>query len=155
MSSSRGAKRSLPSLSSSMSPRLETLDLATRHHGAHTQHLWEGDRDIVSTKYAAQMKNCLVHSWWLNPRKATPPTMSLFSPYLLCSSCLGVLSHFSHVRLFATPWTVARQAPLSMGFFRQEYWSGLPCPPPRDLPDPGIKSASLKVSCVGRPVLYH
>ena len=41
-------------------------------------------------------------------------------------------------------WTVARQAPLSMGFSRQEYWSGLPCPPPGDLPDPGIEPASLK-----------
>ena len=43
---------------------------------------------------------------------------------------------------FVTPWTVARQAPLSMEFCRQEYWSGLPFPPPGDLPDPGIKSAS-------------
>ena len=41
------------------------------------------------------------------------------------------------------PWTVAYQAPPSMGFSRQEYWSGLPCPPPGDLPDPGIKPASL------------
>ena len=41
-----------------------------------------------------------------------------------------VLNHFSHVQLFATLWTVARQAPLSMGFSRQEYWSRLPCPPP-------------------------
>ena len=41
------------------------------------------------------------------------------------------------------PWTVARQAPPSMGFFRQEYWSGLPCPPPGDLPDPGIEPTSL------------
>ena len=48
----------------------------------------------------------------------------------------------SHVWLFVTPWTVAQQAPLSMGFFRQEYWSGLPFSPPWDLPDPGIKLAS-------------
>ena len=48
----------------------------------------------------------------------------------------------SHVRLFATPWTVAHQAPLSMGFSRQEYWSGLPCPPPGDLPDLGIDPTS-------------
>ena len=47
------------------------------------------------------------------------------------------------MRLFATPWAVARQAPLSLGFSRQEYWSGLPCPPPGDLPNPGIKSRSL------------
>ena len=53
-----------------------------------------------------------------------------------------MLSHFSRVRLFATPWTVVCQAPLSTGFPRQEYWSGLPCPPPEDLPNPGIKPAS-------------
>ena len=43
---------------------------------------------------------------------------------------------------FATPWTAALQAPLSMGFSRQEYWSGLPCPPPGDHPDPGIEPGS-------------
>ena len=48
----------------------------------------------------------------------------------------------SRVRLFATPWTVARQAPLSMGFSRQEYWSGLPFPSPEDLPNPEIESRS-------------
>ena len=42
----------------------------------------------------------------------------------------------------ATPWTVAHQAPLSMGFSRQEYWSGWPCPPPGDLPDPGMEPRS-------------
>ena len=41
-----------------------------------------------------------------------------------------------------TPWTAARQAPLSMGFFRQDYWSGLPCPTPGDLSNPGIEPAS-------------
>ena len=53
-----------------------------------------------------------------------------------------VLSHFSHVRIFATILTVAYQAPLSMGFSRQEYWSGLPSPPPGHLPDPGIEPIS-------------
>ena len=48
----------------------------------------------------------------------------------------------SCVQLFATPWIVAHQAPLSMGLLRQEYWSGLPCPPPGDLPDPGIEPES-------------
>ena len=48
----------------------------------------------------------------------------------------------NHVRLFVTPWTVAYQAPPSMGFSRQEYWSGLPFPFPGDLPDPGIKPGS-------------
>ena len=54
-----------------------------------------------------------------------------------------MLSYFSRVRLFATLWTVAYQAPLSIGFSRQEYWSGLPYPAPGDLPDPGIKPVSL------------
>ena len=54
-----------------------------------------------------------------------------------CSVCM-----LSHVWLFATPWTVVHQAPLSMGFPRKEYWSGLPCPPPGHLPDPGIKPTS-------------
>ena len=54
-----------------------------------------------------------------------------------------MLSHFSHVRLFVTLWTVACQAPLSMGFSRQEYWNELPCPPPGEIPDPGTKPISL------------
>ena len=53
--------------------------------------------------------------------------------------CVCQLSH----RLFETPWTVAHQAPLSMGFSRQEYWSGLPRPPLGDLPDTGIKPRFL------------
>ena len=54
-----------------------------------------------------------------------------------------MLSLFSCVQLFATPWTVACQAPLSMGVPRQEYWSGLPCPTPGDLPNPGTELMSL------------
>ena len=56
---------------------------------------------------------------------------------------MQVLSHFSRVQLVATLWTVDHQAPLSMGFSRQEYWSGLPCPPPGDPPNPGIEPWSL------------
>ena len=56
--------------------------------------------------------------------------------------CAAVLNHFSHVQLFATPWAIVRQAPLSTGFYRQEYWSGLPRPPPGGLPDPGIEPVS-------------
>ena len=57
-----------------------------------------------------------------------------------------VLMHvcaLSHVQLFATPWTVAHQAPLSRGFHREVYWSGLPFPSPGDLPDPEIKPVSF------------
>ena len=66
---------------------------------------------------------------------------SLLHPAVKTASC--VLSVFTHVRLFVTPRTVAHQAPLSMGFSRKEYWSGLPCPPPGDLPDSGIEPVSL------------
>ena len=79
------------------------------------------------------------------------------------SSRACLLSRFSPVRLFATPWIVACEAPLSMGFSRHRYWSGLPFPPPRDLPDPGIHAVPLvspvlagrlftsSVTCMYRP----
>ena len=59
---------------------------------------------------------------------------------MLLQTC--VLSRFSHVQLFATLWTVAHQAPLSVYFSRREYWSGLPFPSPGDLPNPGIEARS-------------
>ena len=74
------------------------------------------------------------------------------------SMCAYVLSRFSHVRLFATLWTIARQAPLSMGFSRKEYWSGLTFPSLGDLLDPEIKPKSpawqagfLPPNCRGIP----
>ena len=72
--------------------------------------------------------------------------------HALCAQLLG------RVRLFATPWTVGHQAPLSMGFSRQEYWSGLPFPPLGDLPNlgiefmsPALKADSLPLSHQGSP----
>ena len=75
-----------------------------------------------------------------------------------------MFSHFNHIRFFVTPWIVACQATLSMEFPRQEHWSELPCLPPGDLPDPGIKPAapvlasrwiSLPAEPSGKPrVLY-
>ena len=62
--------------------------------------------------------------------------MSVFAPREYCRCMLNL------VLLFVTPWTVARQDPLFMGFFRQEYWSGFPFPIPADLPNPGIEPAS-------------
>jgi len=58
--------------------------------------------------------------------------------YTLCSRLLSCF------QVFATPWTVASPAPLSMGFSRKEYWSGLPWPPPGDIPDPGMELTSLE-----------
>ena len=67
----------------------------------------------------------------------------------------SVLSHFIHIQLFVTPWTVACQATRSMGFSRQEYWSGLPFPPPGDLPNPGIKSASSSLQVDSLPLSHE
>ena len=63
------------------------------------------------------------------------------------TECYVVVQSLSHVRLFATPWTVAHQAPLSMGFPRQEYWTSVPFPFPGDLLDPRL--------LLGRWILYH
>ena len=64
-------------------------------------------------------------------------------PFIIESTLCCVCSVAHHVQLFANQWTVAPQAPLSMGFSRQEYWSRLPFPPPGDFPDLGIKPISL------------
>ena len=120
----------------------------------------------------------------LNPALVTPPSWSsaqlalwlsvdrymhrvccLFCRFLLCVCvwvCVCVRS-LSHVRLLATPWTVARQAPLSAGFSRQWSWRGLPFLPPGDLPDPGaevtspasaaLQAGSLPLSHCGSPLV--
>ena len=108
---------------------------------------------------------------WASPSSPSQKTVIHSPRYLMCwllmvptwvllwalafvcrGSCLAwrgvvvsvcVLSHFSCVWFFATPWAVACQAPLSMGSSRQEHWTGLSCPSPGDLPDPGIKPTSL------------
>ena len=70
---------------------------------------------------------------WFHPHRSSRPSSLTLAEVHVCM--------LSYVRLFATPWTVAHQAPLSMEFSRQQYWSGLPFPTPGDLPDPGIKLA--------------
>ena len=77
------------------------------------------------------------------PRQVTPQGLRTFIfwfPHLLCLLLCCVLSR---VQFFATPWTIARQSPLSMGSSRQEYRTGLPFPSPGDLPDPGIEAETL------------
>ena len=66
-----------------------------------------------------------------------------------------MLSGFNHARLFAAPWTVAHQAPLSMGSSRQEYWSGLPCFPPGDLTNPWMLEVLNFLNCVASSVLKN
>ena len=73
-----------------------------------------------------KVNSLISHSFWI----------SFVLRCVLCAVLLGC------VRLFVTPWTVACQSPLSMGFSRQEYWNGLPCPPPEDLPNTGMEPRS-------------
>ena len=68
----------------------------------------------------------------------------------LWNLCCAVFS-CSVVQLFVTPWTATSQAPLSMGFSRQDYWNGLSCPPPGDLPNPGIEPRSLRLQVDSLP----
>ena len=86
---------------------------------------------------------------------------SSISPIKSSCVCVWVLSHFSHVQLFATLWPVVCQASLTMGFSRQQYWTRFPCSPPGDLPDPGIylhllyllhwQAGSLLLGTPGKP----
>ena len=83
--------------------------------------------------------------------------LSWEQPWISLNRVSDTLS-LSHVQLFVTPWTVAHQAPLSMEFSRQEYWSGLPFSPPGDLPNPGIFSTQGPNPCLlhfYRWILYH
>ena len=112
-------------------------------HAAHT-HVWP----------QGAIKSTLLRNWnrlqpsaliwtrgWTGPGtcSAAPWMLDYCHPVLFC--CL-VAQLLSCVQLFLTPWTVARQAPLSMELSRQKYWSGLPFPLPGDLPNPGIKLVS-------------
>ena len=89
------------------------------------------------------------HTLFLHISSVALLSVFIFPDFQNRSCILGIhahmLSHFSCVQLFATLWTVACQATLPTGFSRQEYWSGLPCPLPGDLPDPGIEPASLSL----------
>ena len=75
-------------------------------------------------------------------RKCVSAMVLSGTPHPCSVSFTVVVQSLSHAQFFATPWTVAGQAPLSMGFPRQEYWSGLPFPSPGDLSDPGIEPVS-------------
>ena len=91
---------------------------------------------------------CLLHE---NEKKAELSLKHNFTDFKIKTVTRDIKRHcvcmlislFSHVQLFMMLWTLAHQAPQSMGFSRQEYWSRLPCSPPGDIPDPGIKPASL------------
>ena len=105
----------------------------------------------ICTKIKTKTKLCINPKWAKNCPKPLEAGKGPLSQVFLCHAvCV-----FCRVRLFATPWTVTLQAPLSMGFSRQEYWSGVPFPSPRDPPDPGIKLAySASPARAGR-FFYH
>ena len=92
---------------------------------------------IVSLQFRMLTVNPVIQGWQTYSVKGQ-----------IVNVCVCSLSHFSHVHLFATPWTAVCQVPLSMGFSRQEYWSGLQ-PQPRD------RICISYVSCTGRWILYH
>ena len=111
---------------------------------------WEA---ISFSRGSSWVKPCIAEDSLPSKPPGKPPSLSVL--------LLLLLSHFSCVWLCVTPWTVACQAPLSMGFSRQQYWSDLPCPPPQDLPRPGtepgspaLQADSLPLSHQGSPSLY-
>ena len=102
--------------------------------------------------YTFTMKTIMFPSIFLENLLVSYIPAPTYVRHVLASTCrcdpsilvlVPLLSCFSHVWLFATPWTVTHQAPLSIEFSRQEYWSGLPCPSLGVLPDPGMKPRSL------------
>ena len=125
--------------------------------------------DVVRMDLSGDSKN--YSSWMVLPHQGTFISTSCsyssevglywtdwsrVGPFEQCLSYCSRIAQcvLSCVRFFAIPGTVARQAPPSMGFPRQEYWGGLPFSSPGDLPDLGIEPACLSV-CIGRQVLYH
>ena len=113
--------------------------------------------DLGSSSFSVLLSLCLIMlfmgvlkarilKWFAIPFSSGPRFVNLDKSPLICLEletktrcvCVCLLSHFSRFRLFVTLWAVARQVPLSVAFSRQEYWGGLPCPPPGDLPDPGM-----------------
>ena len=106
---------------------VESLRCQLPVQGVWVQSLGQGTR--------SHMPQLRIHMSKLQIECAT--TKTWYSQIYMCV-CVCVLSLFSRVLLFATQWTVAYQAPLSMGFSRQEYWSGLPCPPPYIYMNEGI-----------------
>ena len=109
--------------------------------------------------FEVKLTNSVHACSWTLSNSSTPWTAAYQVPLFMEFSRqenwhVCVPSCFSHVWLFMTPWTVACQVPLSMDFSRQEYWTGLPFPPSRNFPYPGIEPMSW-FSCIGKQTLYH
>ena len=118
------------------------VDRAARHYQGPAQRLltlWCQDAHSHSLKERSSPKSFTRQSLLCSVLERGKKKIK--GPTTLMNVC--AYFRFGRVRLFVTPWTVAHQAPLSMGFSRQEYWSGLSSPPPGDLHNPGIEPASL------------
>ena len=108
-------------------PRVSTLII----------HLWDLDPQFsgyTESDYFGGQSQVNIWERWIEP---------MFYQMLMCVYVRVCVCALSHIRLSAATWTVAHQAPLSMGLSRQGYWSGLPCPSPRDLPEPGVEPPCL------------
>ena len=101
---------------------------------------WSGTKSTISLRHA-----CIIHIH----------TYKYVNHHKILILVCALLSCFSHVQLFAMLWTIACQTPLSMTFSRQEYWTGLPCPPTGVFLTQGSNPLLLHVSCIGRWVLDH
>ena len=98
----------------------------------------------------------MAHSLALYSKRLLTPKLFLFKSlsFTTILYLVSMLSHVSHVWLLVTLWTVAHHALLTMGFSRQENWSGLPCPTPEDLPNPGIEPCLMNLlHC--KWILFH
>ena len=106
---------------------------------------WTGKHGVLQSMGLQRVGcNWVTELNWTDYQQFVPSLSTILPSFQVwcIAITLEMLSHFSRVWLFTTPWTVTCQAPLSMGFSRQEYWAGLPCTPP-DLPDPGIEPESI------------
>ena len=125
---------------------------ATVHRVAKVRHDWNTTARMRKTYIILKLASGLVYS---QKHEAVAPTTQVSACQRL-EVGTGVLSCFSRVPLFATPWTVARQAPLSKGLFRQEYRNGLPFPSPGDLPHWRTEPTSLmSPALAGGFIIYH
>ena len=127
--------------------------------GDHVYHLFVGGmirygflRVSIRFPYFSLVKCCFVSLSWTMIQKFYYFFLNFFLYYL--EKIWYEVKLFSHVQLFATPWIVAYQAPLSMELSRQEYWSGLPFPSPGDPPDPGLEPRSPAVQA-DAPLFEH
>ena len=123
------------------------VQACTAQYGSHHSQ-WQFTFKFKLKKFKTQFFRCTSHQPHLRCHQSHKSNVyylrrcSLIE-YFHCIVLSAMLSCFSHVQLFVTFWTVACQAPLSMGFSRQEYWNGLPYPLPGDLPDSEIELTSL------------